>query len=249
MLFNNHAREVAEAFFTITNIPIKSFRLDGNQISSIGYNRKLEGIFEDYNIFEKAMLEVKREEKKTLYMVFGPEEIYYLACSICPKNIHRGIFIIGPCSNYKNNDLRVPYKPLSTKSYLVSLIRIIWKECPNKHLQVLEENKIYSLHIKKAIDYIDARYADNITLSNVSSYLNINKSYFCSLFKKETGKTFTEFLNEKRIEKSKELLAQEGLSILDIALMVGFNNQNYYNIIFKKIANKTPLEFRQSVGF
>jgi|SRR5690625_4812204 len=144
--------------------------------------------------------------------------------------IYRGIFIIGPCSNYKNNGLNIPYKPLSIKSYCISLIRTIWKDCPSRRAQALDD-KIYSLHIRKAVDYIDSRYTENITLSNVSKHLNINKSYFCSLFKKETGKTFTEFLNEKRVEKSKELLVQDDLSILDIALMVGFNNQNYYNLL------------------
>lgn len=58
--------------------------------------------------------------------------------------------------------------------------------------------------------------------------------------------TFTEFLNKIRIEKSKELLLEDKYSILDIALMVGFNNQNYYNIMFKKITNQTPLEFKRN---
>src|SRR5699024_6975480 len=83
---------------------------------------------------------------------------------------------------------------------------------------------------------------------HVSEYLGINKSYFCSIFKNETGKTFTQFLNEKRIEKSKKLLREDNLSILDIALSVGFNNQNYYNIIFKRITNTTPLEYRKKVS-
>ena len=99
------------------------------------------------------------------------------------------------------------------------------------------------------MDYIDARYMDEITLFDVSNYLKINKSYFCSIFKKETGKTFTQYLNETRIEKSKSLLLIEDCSMLDVALSVGFNNQNYYNIMFKKITSKTPLEFKNNGKF
>ncbi|MEW8955258.1 helix-turn-helix domain-containing protein, partial [Clostridium sp.] len=102
----------------------------------------------------------------------------------------------------------------------------------------------YGLYVKKAIAFIDARYSDDITLDDISKYLNINKCYFCTILKKETGKTFSRLMNEIRIEKSKELLSKDDLSILDIALSVGFNNQNYFSSIFKKLTNKTPVEFR-----
>ncbi|MGO1468637.1 MAG: helix-turn-helix domain-containing protein [Tissierella sp.] len=84
-------------------------------------------------------------------------------------------------------------------------------------------------------------------LPHRATYLNVNKCYFCSLFKKETGKTFTQFLNELRVKKSMDLLKEGNLSMLDIALDVGFNNQNYYNITFKKITNKTPSEYKNSL--
>ncbi len=92
---------------------------------------------------------------------------------------------------------------------------------------------------------MDSRYNKNITLDDVANYLDINKSYFCTLLKKEAGKTFTQVLNSIRIEKSKSLLLEGNSSTLDIALAVGFNNQNYYNIDFKKITGMTPLEFRK----
>jgi YesN/AraC family two-component response regulator len=102
----------------------------------------------------------------------------------------------------------------------------------------------YSAYVKKSIDYLNARYHETITLSDIAAHLNISKYYLCSLFKKETGKNLSQYLNEIRIEKSKELLLKENLSVLDIALSVGFNNQNYYNVMFKKFMNYTPLEFR-----
>jgi AraC-like DNA-binding protein len=64
--------------------------------------------------------------------------------------------------------------------------------------------------------------------------------------KRETGKTFSQFLNELRIEKSKKLLREETLPVLDIALAVGFNNQSYYSLVFKKLMRQTPLEFRKA---
>nr|WP_242568136.1 helix-turn-helix transcriptional regulator [Clostridium botulinum] len=62
--------------------------------------------------------------------------------------------------------------------------------------------------------------------------------------KKRNGENFSQLVNEIRIEKSKELLTKNDLSILEIALSVGFNNQNYFSSTFKKFNNKTPIEFR-----
>lgn len=77
--------------------------------------------------------------------------------------------------------------------------------------------------------------------------LNINKSYFCKIFKSETGYTFTNYLNIFRVEKSKNLLKNPNMSLLDVAVSVGFNSQNYYSSVFKKITNKTPLEYKQEI--
>ena len=60
--------------------------------------------------------------------------------------------------------------------------------------------------------------------------------------------TFTNFLYKFRIEKSKELLKNPSFSILDIAIAVGFNNQSYYTMMFKKILNITPVEYRKNIA-
>ncbi len=56
---------------------------------------------------------------------------------------------------------------------------------------------------------------------------NLIKVIF-SLFKKKSGYTFTNFLNKVRVEKSKKYILKKDLSILDVAVLIGFNSQNYY---------------------
>lgn len=236
---------MVDKFYLSTNLPIRSFQYDGHHIHSMGYNDSLNRLFDRYDVYEKALQKISQGDSKQIVHIPCFNNIYFTASSACPKNIYRGIFIIGPYSTKPTQDGCVPYKPSSVIPYLVSLLGIIWRDCPRRHNNILDD-QVYSLHIKKAIDYIESRYRDNINLTDVSNYLEINKSYFCSLFKEETSYTFTGFLNKIRIEKSKELLLRDDLSILDIALMVGFNSQNYYNIIFKRITNETPLEFRRN---
>ncbi|EGT4109545.1 helix-turn-helix domain-containing protein, partial [Clostridioides difficile] len=60
------------------------------------------------------------------------------------------------------------------------------------------------------------------------------------MFKKKGGYTFTNFLSKVRVEKSKKYILKKNLSILDVAVLIGFNSQNYYSIIFKKFNNFTP---------
>jgi len=106
------------------------------------------------------------------------------------------------------------------------------------------EKNIHNFHINKAISYTYKYYTKPLTIEKMANCLGINKCYFCELFKKETGKTYSQFLNELRIEKSKELLKNTNMSILEIALTVGYNNQNYYCMAFKKITGTTPLQYR-----
>ena len=66
------------------------------------------------------------------------------------------------------------------------------------------------------------------------------------MFKKETGQTFINYLNNYKIERSKDLLKNTNMTLLDISLEVGFNNQSYYSTIFKKYTNMTPQEYRET---
>lgn len=237
-----HINEVVDKFFLISNVPVKAFDFDGHCISSKGYNNNLNRLFDKYDIYERLNSEILSKGAKSIITINSYKDIYFTACLICPRNIHSGLFILGPYSSSNNRSIHIPYKPTSLIKDLVSFIHFLFKDIPCKQRLCLND-KIYSLHVKKAIDYINTRYKDDISLVDISNYLKINKSYFCSIFKKETGKTFTQFLNEVRINKSKELLLQNNSSILDIAIEVGFNSQNYYNIMFKRITNQSPLEF------
>jgi two-component system response regulator YesN len=99
--------------------------------------------------------------------------------------------------------------------------------------------------IRQAKIYIEENYMKNITLEDLGSYLGFNPSYFSSLFKKETGTSFIEYLSKIRMEKAKELLKEPGLRIQDICLMVGYNDVKYFTKLFIKHTGLKPNEFRK----
>ncbi len=111
----------------------------------------------------------------------------------------------------------------------------------NKHSQ-----KMYSLLVQKVITRIDADITADLSLKTQADFLNVNPSYLSTLFKKETGKTLTEFVNMKRIEKAKHLLTSTNMQIQNVAQNCGILDVNYFTKIFKKYTNETPNEYRKA---
>ncbi|MNJ01575.1 HTH-type transcriptional activator Btr [compost metagenome] len=70
----------------------------------------------------------------------------------------------------------------------------------------------------------------------------------CSFFKKQRGQTIKEYITATRVEKAKELLADQERKLYEIALLVGIGDANYFTTFFKKYAGCTPSEYRERLG-
>jgi len=101
--------------------------------------------------------------------------------------------------------------------------------------------------VRKAIKYIDDNYYKDINLNDISRYLCVSGCYLSRLFNKEMNTTISNYINDKRIEKSKELLKNTTLKTYEIAEKVGFKNSVHFNIVFKKLVKCTPTEYRNRV--
>lgn len=94
------------------------------------------------------------------------------------------------------------------------------------------------------INYIYENYCNNITLQDAADYVGVTPNYLGRLFVLHGDKTFTETLNNIRIEKAKELLSNITLPIYAIADKVGFSNSTYFIRVFKRMTGLTPYEYR-----
>ena len=99
--------------------------------------------------------------------------------------------------------------------------------------------------ISKAKAYIRENFAKELSLDEVSRYVNISPYYFSKLFKEEAGENFIEYLTKIRIAHAKELLKKPELSIKEICIMSGYSDPNYFSRIFKKQEDVTPSEYRE----
>lgn len=103
----------------------------------------------------------------------------------------------------------------------------------------------YSDITRKAQSYVDEHFADaEISLNQVAAYVALSSSHFSMIFSRETGETFIEYLTRRRIQKAMELLRTTSLPAKEVAFDVGYNNQHYFYLVFKKVNGVSPTEFR-----
>ncbi|MDO4321369.1 MAG: response regulator [Lachnospiraceae bacterium] len=99
--------------------------------------------------------------------------------------------------------------------------------------------------IRMAKQYIKENFGSSITLEMVSSQAGFNPAYFSTMFKKETGATFSEYLLQVRIEAAKEMLRDTNLNISEICERVGYSDSKYFTKTFTREAGLKPNQYRK----
>lgn len=110
-----------------------------------------------------------------------------------------------------------------------------------------EEVKQSRLHVltRRAQSFIDGRLAEEVTLEQVAQEVAMSPYYFSKVFKQVTGETFIDYLTRTRVERAKQMLAEEAASVKEASFAVGYSDPNYFSRVFKKVTGMTPTEFRQ----
>lgn len=103
----------------------------------------------------------------------------------------------------------------------------------------------YSAMIRKALNYIEFHMQENLRLHAIAGQISVNASYLSSQFKKEVGKSVTEYVNETRVNASFLYLATTSMPVAEIAEFVGIYDENYFSKLFKKRQGMTPSEYRR----
>lgn len=111
---------------------------------------------------------------------------------------------------------------------------------------ITENFEKINIECMKIKNYIDSHYSENITLDFLSNLTYVNKFHLVHLFTKEMGISPINYLINKRIDESKNLLSTTNYSIRDISSIVGFSNSSYFSQMFKKITGISPKDFRSN---
>lgn len=97
---------------------------------------------------------------------------------------------------------------------------------------------------ERILSYIDANYAQDISMQDAARAMGYADAYFCKIFKESFDKSFMVYLADYRMEKAKELLEDMTVNIKDVGSSVGYRDSNYFTKVFKRIVGVTPTEYR-----
>lgn len=109
-------------------------------------------------------------------------------------------------------------------------------------------NKMRESTIKDVITYINKNFT-TCTLDSVCEKFYITKPYLCRSFKKNTGVSFTDYINNKKIEIGANLLINTDKSIEEIAQICGYASGNYFGTCFRNIMKISPLKYRKQYSY
>lgn len=114
-----------------------------------------------------------------------------------------------------------------------------------RKMQRVRNSKIYSKQIVKAIEYISEHLHSRILLADVAEYLEISEAYLSRLFKEEIGISFSDYVNQQKIEAAVNLLRYSDYTDSEISSLFCFSSQSYFIKVFRKHTGMTPKAYKK----
>lgn len=142
-------------------------------------------------------------------------------------------------------DQAAPGFETAVKDYL----RIFMIKCARKvrqrYLRPAAEINSHALKkLEKLRQFLDQNYKTPYQIEELAGMSTFSPNYLCRIFKEYTGKTLTEYLNERRIQSAMLLLSTSSKPVTEIANLAGFHDLSHFNHLFKRFAGKSPRGFR-----
>jgi AraC-type DNA-binding domain-containing proteins len=156
---------------------------------------------------------------------------YYSECAIIPD-----YSVLEEIFNYE----------LYGKNFVEKLRNSIWNDVINPIFKTMEQQGESETIINKIIEYLDSNINSDISLEQCAKVFSYNPNYLSRMIKGHFGKTFTEYVIEKKLEKCKDLLIKTDISIGELAEMFGYNNAQNFIRVFKRYVFMTPGQYRSN---
>jgi len=187
------------------------------------------------------------------------EEVFNQSITIRPEmaaikklldNTKHGIYFTGVTKEKVTKKLQKLLK-LQPFERFIELISILQMMATSTEYELINPATDLSLLIKKnnarlqkIFTYVEQHFNEEVNIQKVASIANLSVPSFCNYFKKIMSTTFTDFINQYRIQRACLLLQQEK-SVSETSFECGFNNVAYFNKVFKTVTKKTPSEFKK----
>ena len=124
-----------------------------------------------------------------------------------------------------------------------NLLKGLYRTYVDEVNKVKKKNTL-SKSVMLCLNYIDSHFNEKITVEELAAYVELNPRYLTALFKKEIGKTITEYISTKRVEVAQSLLARTEYTYAQIAYSLSFCSQSHFSKVFREHTGYTPRQYR-----
>jgi len=132
---------------------------------------------------------------------------------------------------------------LRMQSYLYMMFAVL---IDNNTAQYVTNSKTTQYnYVRKSLEYIQENYMNDLNVNKLAEYMNLNRSYLCSIFKKILNTSPQNYIAQYRINKACDLLKNSSYSISDISLMIGYKDYAVFQRYFKKVTGLSPNQYRK----
>lgn len=145
---------------------------------------------------------------------------------------------------FEESSLKASGFEIICQNLLTSLITLINRIIKLQSKDTVSNGSHSLAHIIK--EYIDKNYTKDITLKEIADKLFLSPYYMSHIFKKEMNNSPINYLIHRRIGEAKRLLVSTDMKVWEIAKIVGYENPNYFTLLFKKMTGESPKKFKEN---
>lgn len=197
--------------------------------------------------FENLLLDWQFEDAETLLRNLFAKFMRNFVDAQDVKNICSQIFYICSRITIKKELAPLPPEYLSTirlANDIFTLEQVVTKIFHTLKFNLHDTAGMQGQIAEKAMKYIEENIAADLSLEQIADALHISTSHLSRTFKKAGGISLTDYINQFRINKAKELLRGTDIYIYAISEMVGYHDATYFSSMFKKLVGVSPSEYR-----
>lgn len=133
------------------------------------------------------------------------------------------------------NNIAISEKICLVKCFVLELLEILKDNSDCNNSKIIERVKVF----------INENYYKDISIADIAMYVNLSKNYLGYLFKQNTDMTIIEYIHRIRIMRAKELIEMSNMKVYEIASRVGYTDQHYFSMVFKKFVGVSPSEYKE----
>ncbi|MGL6114263.1 MAG: helix-turn-helix transcriptional regulator [Cetobacterium sp.] len=226
--YNKFQWNLTENRYDIENLMLKNIKL-GNLDKALYYRKELNTLFNFHSRIPKNHF---KASKNMLFILSGIIRKSIEECNIPYVFIHD---ISSKIFHKIENATRIG----DVIKLGEEIVREYTELCKNNNLSFKNHSKI----VNKALIYIEINIKKDISVYEISNFLEITQEHLSRVFKKEMGENIKTYINKKKIALAKEYLLKGKYKIKEISEMLGYSNSEVFSKIFKKIEKKSPSNF------